>query len=146
MPLYTSQEYQLNLHDEKWTKQATDHLFDLCNRFDLRWVVVHDRFDYTSYGVGVKPFFFFKLLLTVYKCLHCLSPPFLSDLLTLYQPDRVGLRSSDDKLLLSIPTGSNSLKDRSFCIAGPKLWNSTPINIKNAPSIAIFRKQFKALF
>ncbi|XP_033636516.1 DNA methyltransferase 1-associated protein 1-like isoform X3 [Asterias rubens] len=50
VPLYTSQEYQLNLHDEKWTKQATDHLFDLCNRFDLRWVVVHDRFDYTSYG------------------------------------------------------------------------------------------------
>ncbi len=54
VPLYTSQEYQLHLHDEKWTKQATDHLFDLCNRFDLRWVVVHDRFDYTSYGVGAK--------------------------------------------------------------------------------------------
>ncbi|XP_022097170.1 DNA methyltransferase 1-associated protein 1-like [Acanthaster planci] len=50
VPLYTSQEYQLHLHDEKWTKQATDHLFDLCNRFDIRWVVVHDRFDYNSYG------------------------------------------------------------------------------------------------
>ena len=85
----------------------------------------------------------FKLLLMVYKCLHGVSPPYLSDLLTLYQPGRIGLRSSDDKLLLSIPKGSKSLGDRSFSIAGPKLWNSIPINIRNAPSIAIFRKRLK---
>ena len=52
VPVYTTQEYQLHLHDDKWTKNATDHLFDLCSRFDLRWVVIHDRFDSGSYGVS----------------------------------------------------------------------------------------------
>ncbi|XP_071952376.1 DNA methyltransferase 1-associated protein 1-like [Antedon mediterranea] len=45
VPMYSDQEYHLHLHDEKWTKQATDHLFDLCGRFDFRWFVIHDRFD-----------------------------------------------------------------------------------------------------
>ena len=85
----------------------------------------------------------FKLLLMVYKCLHGISPPYLSDVLTLYQPGRSGLRSSDDKLLLSIPTRSKSFGDRSFSIAGPKLWNSVPINIRNALSVTIFRNTVK---
>jgi DNA methyltransferase 1-associated protein 1 len=27
-----------------WTKEETDQLFDLCERFDLRFVVIADRF------------------------------------------------------------------------------------------------------
>ncbi|XP_072172762.1 DNA methyltransferase 1-associated protein 1-like [Diadema setosum] len=50
IPIYTDQEYQLHLHSEKWTRLATDHMFDLCSRFDLRWVIVHDRFDHTTHG------------------------------------------------------------------------------------------------
>jgi len=33
------------LHDENWSKQETDRLFELCRRFDLRFVVIHDRWD-----------------------------------------------------------------------------------------------------
>lgn len=39
------------LHDDGWTKAETDHLFDLCKRFDLRFIVVHDRYDYQQYRV-----------------------------------------------------------------------------------------------
>ena len=53
VPVYTTQEYQMHLHDDKWSKNATDHLFDMCSRFDLRWVVIHDRFDTSAYGVSI---------------------------------------------------------------------------------------------
>lgn len=29
---------------QKWTKEETDQLFDLCERFDLRFIVIADRF------------------------------------------------------------------------------------------------------
>ncbi|XP_049577807.1 DNA methyltransferase 1-associated protein 1 isoform X1 [Syngnathus scovelli] len=49
VPVYSEQEYQLHLHDDSWTKAETDHLFDLCKRFDLRFIVVHDRYDHQQY-------------------------------------------------------------------------------------------------
>ncbi|CAL1593619.1 unnamed protein product [Knipowitschia caucasica] len=49
VPVYSEQEYQLHLHDDGWTKAETDHLFDLCKRFDLRFIVVHDRYDHQQY-------------------------------------------------------------------------------------------------
>lgn len=51
VPVYSEQEYQVHLHDDGWTKAETDHLFDLCKRFDLRFIVVHDRYDHQQYRV-----------------------------------------------------------------------------------------------
>ncbi|XP_071718712.1 SWR1-complex protein 4-like [Rutidosis leptorrhynchoides] len=41
---YTDEEYEKHLKDPAWTKEETDQLFDLCERFDLRFVVIADRF------------------------------------------------------------------------------------------------------
>ncbi|XP_074267612.1 SWR1-complex protein 4 [Silene latifolia] len=41
---YTDEEYEKYLTNPKWTKEETDTLFDLCERFDLRFVVIADRF------------------------------------------------------------------------------------------------------
>ncbi|CAN1839769.1 SWR1-complex protein 4 [Linum perenne] len=41
---YTDEEYEQHLTDHSWTKQETDQLFDLCNQFDLRFVIIADRF------------------------------------------------------------------------------------------------------
>lgn len=49
VPVYSDLEYQQHLHDEGWTRQETDHLFDLCKRFDIRFIVVHDRWDKQRY-------------------------------------------------------------------------------------------------
>ncbi|RMX39209.1 hypothetical protein pdam_00024054 [Pocillopora damicornis] len=52
VPSYTDEEYQLYLHDgppSTWTRDETDHLFDLCRRFDLRFITIHDRFDREKY-------------------------------------------------------------------------------------------------
>lgn len=56
VPVYSEQEYQMHLHDDGWTKAETDHLFDLCKRFDLRFVVVHDRYDHQQYRVITQSF------------------------------------------------------------------------------------------
>ncbi|XP_044493707.1 SWR1-complex protein 4-like [Mangifera indica] len=41
---YTNEEYEKYLTDPTWTKEETDQLFDLCERFDLRFIIVADRF------------------------------------------------------------------------------------------------------
>ena len=53
---YTDEEYDKLLtpppgasstdQDKRWPRRHTDHLFDLCRRYDLRWAVIHDRFDH----------------------------------------------------------------------------------------------------
>lgn len=42
------------LHDDAWTKAETDHLFDLARRFDLRFVVIHDRYDHQQFKVSPR--------------------------------------------------------------------------------------------
>ncbi|KAI9317671.1 hypothetical protein BX666DRAFT_1657245 [Dichotomocladium elegans] len=46
---YTDEEYSQYLQalDNSWTREDTDHLFDLCRRYDLRFVVIADRFNGT---------------------------------------------------------------------------------------------------
>ncbi|KAK7396399.1 hypothetical protein VNO78_17383 [Psophocarpus tetragonolobus] len=41
---YTDEEYDKYLADPMWTKEETDQLFDLCERFDLRFILIADRF------------------------------------------------------------------------------------------------------
>ena len=43
---------QKHLHEEDWTKEETDRLFELCQQFDLRFPVVCDR--YNSWAVKVN--------------------------------------------------------------------------------------------
>uniref|UniRef100_A0A5B7CDP4 Putative SWR1-complex protein 4 n=1 Tax=Davidia involucrata TaxID=16924 RepID=A0A5B7CDP4_DAVIN len=41
---YTDEEYEKYLMDPMWTKEETDQLFNLCERFDLRFILIADRF------------------------------------------------------------------------------------------------------
>ncbi|KAK3244063.1 hypothetical protein CYMTET_46311 [Cymbomonas tetramitiformis] len=41
---YSDEEYAASLIDDKWTREETDHLFDLCERYDLRFVIIADRY------------------------------------------------------------------------------------------------------
>ncbi|KAK6179185.1 hypothetical protein SNE40_011603 [Patella caerulea] len=49
VPTYTDLEYQQHLHDDNWTRLETDTLFDLCKRFDLRFIVIQDKWDREKY-------------------------------------------------------------------------------------------------
>ncbi|KAM3587108.1 swr complex subunit [Umbelopsis sp. WA50703] len=43
---YTDEEYEKYLTDPNWTKEETDYLFALCKKYDLRFVVITDRYEY----------------------------------------------------------------------------------------------------
>ncbi|CAH0478500.1 unnamed protein product [Peronospora belbahrii] len=54
---YTDDEYEAVVahHDDpmmKWTKDETDLLLKLCQRFDLRWVVISDKYNSSPLGKG----------------------------------------------------------------------------------------------
>ncbi|TKR93978.1 hypothetical protein L596_008336 [Steinernema carpocapsae] len=51
VPEYTNAEYEKNLASVTWTKEETDHLFEISRRFDLRWPVVTDRWDRQRFRV-----------------------------------------------------------------------------------------------
>uniref|UniRef100_A0A0N4ZMV6 DNA methyltransferase 1-associated protein 1 n=1 Tax=Parastrongyloides trichosuri TaxID=131310 RepID=A0A0N4ZMV6_PARTI len=50
IPTYTKSEYERHLQEPKWSEQETNHLFDLCRRFDLKWYVIHDRWEIYKAG------------------------------------------------------------------------------------------------
>ena len=45
-PQYTDEQYETHLKSEDWSKEETDYLVDLATEFDLRWIVISDRYDY----------------------------------------------------------------------------------------------------
>lgn len=56
LPTYTSEEYEQYLQgitsddfvdqDPDWTKEETDYLWSLCADFNLRWIVIADRYQW----------------------------------------------------------------------------------------------------
>ncbi len=83
-----------------------------------------------------------KIWLLVYKSLNGLSPTYLCELLTEYQPIR-SLRSSNQDLLFIPKSRLKCRGDRAFCIAAPRLWNALPLSIRQASSVNIFKSRLK---
>ncbi|KIV78757.1 hypothetical protein PV11_06369 [Exophiala sideris] len=44
-PSYTDEQYETLLKSDDWTRQETDYLMGLCRDYDLRWVIIADRYD-----------------------------------------------------------------------------------------------------
>ncbi|CAF4848880.1 unnamed protein product [Pieris macdunnoughi] len=49
IPSYSESEYNQYLKSEDWSQAETDHLMDLCQRFDLRFIIIHDRWDKAAF-------------------------------------------------------------------------------------------------
>ena len=49
IPVYSEQEYHQFLSKDGWSPEETQHLLDLCKRFDLRWHVVFDRYEHVKF-------------------------------------------------------------------------------------------------
>ena len=95
----------------------------------LHWLPVRFRVD-------------FKILMFVFKSLHGNAPIYLSELVHVRTIDRV-LRSSSE-MTLDVPKSRLKTKgDRSFAVAGPKLWNSLPAQIRAAQSLGVFKALLK---
>ena len=77
-------------------------------------------------------------LLLIYKALHGLAPSYISDLLNFKTYSR-SLRSSCKEYLVVPRSRLKTCGDRAFSIAGPKLWNDLPLEIRKCASVATFK-------
>ena len=112
-----------------------------------RVVTMTRKFDHISpvlfklHWLPVKFRIQFKLILLVYKALNGLAPKYLSDKLSVISNKK--LRSSDHKLLAIPRTRTKTYGDRSFSVAGPRLWNNLPKQLRLCSSVDVFKKDLK---
>ena len=98
---------------------------------DLHWLPVHRRVQ-------------FKTLLYTYKAIHKQAPGYLSDMISVCVPTRA-LRSAST-IVLAVPSRTETktkFGERHFKYSSSTLWNDLPIEIRNAPSLAIFKTLLK---
>ena len=95
----------------------------------LHWLPIKSRIEY-------------KMLMIIFKSLLGLTPTYIQDMLIQYIPPR-RLRSSD-KLLLVVPKSNLvSCGDRAFSVAGPKLWNNLPNELRCLKTVDSFKSKLK---
>lgn len=82
----------------------------------LKWLPVNYRIKY-------------KTLVYVFKAVHGMAPAYVSELIAVRQAPRS--LGSNNKLLLTVPRSHLKLKgDQAFAVAGLRLWNSLPQELR----------------
>ena len=86
-----------------------------------------------------------KVAVIVYRAVHGTAPRQLSDLLhcVVDITSRCRLRSSTSSELVIPLSRLVTVGDRSFAVAGPRLWNTLPEDITSAPSLLAFQRKLK---
>ena len=125
-----------NIHKLQLVQNTAARVVNLSRRRDhikpvlksLHWLPVNERIT-------------LKLATTVFKTLSCSEPPYLRELLNIYNPTRC-LRSSQ-KQLLTVPGCRTSIASRAFSVTAPVLWNSIDADLKQSDSVATFKRNIK---
>ncbi|MCJ1380248.1 swr complex subunit [Xylographa soralifera] len=47
-PEYNDEQYEAHLKNDDWTREETDYLIQLALDFDMRWIVIADRYEYQA--------------------------------------------------------------------------------------------------
>ena len=86
----------------------------------------------------------YKLCVLVYKALRNSAPRYLSELVVPIASTVTSrrLRSMDSHCIIE-PRSRLKFGDRGFSVAAPQAWNSLPLHVKTAPSLALFTERLK---
>ena len=76
----------------------------------------------------------YKILVTVFKCMHALAHTHLTELLETRQRDRQLWNT--DTLFLHQPMTRKYVGESAFCTAAPHLWNDLPAQIQSASALS----------
>ena len=95
--------------------RRTEHITPVLQ--SLHWLPVRQRIVY-------------KLATLVYKCLTGRAPAYLAEYCRQAGTRRPGMRSAGTSTL-DVPRTRTALCDRSFAVAGPRIWNSLPASIRD---------------
>jgi hypothetical protein len=98
---------------------------------ELHWLPVKLRIEH-------------KILCLVFKTLKCKAPNYMKNMLQIYKPKRENSRSNSGYMKLVVPpTKLKTFADRSFSVAGPKLWNNIPEEIRMCDKLETFKRKLK---
>jgi len=98
---------------------------------------------YASHWLPVWRCVGFKVAVLVFQCLTGQAPGYLAEDCQLVEDVSVRrLRSADTATCVTRRT-SNIFGDRCFAAAGPRLWNSLPINLRQCGSLEQFKRLLK---
>ena len=86
----------------------------------------------------------YKLAVTAFRAKHGLAPDYINELALPHSVSRT-LRSTGANLL-HVPKSNIVKGDRAFMIAGPRVWNSLPSNIRAITNLLDFKKKLKTFF
>ena len=96
---------------------------------ELHWLPVQYRIQY-------------KIATLAFRHFEHSLPKYLSDKLTTYETSR-NLRSSFEKLLKVPPVSLKTFGERTFSYTAPRVWNSLPSSLRNAPTLLQFKTKLK---
>ena len=108
-----------------------DHVTDVISD-ELHWLPIEQHIE-------------FKICTIVYKCLHNMAPSYLANHIMPVESNvsRRCLRSAVRGDLV-VPATRTCYGARSFAVAGPRLWNNLPADIRDRSlSLALFRSKLK---
>ena len=98
--------------------------------YHLHWLPIRQRIQH-------------KIAMLTFKCISGDVPQYLRDIISVHQ-SRPGLCSNDKyKRLLEHKTPRKTFADWSFKIAGPRLWNRLPNDVKSSPTLDTFKRSLK---
>ncbi len=95
----------------------------------LHWLPVSFRVD-------------FKMILFVFKALNGIAPLYVTEMLAFRQPNRV-LRSTNQLLLEVLRSRYKHWGDQAFSVAGPRLWNKVPPDMRTITDLGLFKAKLK---
>ena len=77
--------------------------------------------------------------------LHGYAPPYIRELLTVYEPRRT-LRSESKGKFVVPRSHKKSAGDRAFSVSAPRLWNELPQNVTECKTIDSFKNIWRLIF
>ncbi len=83
-----------------------------------------------------------KILLLAYKALNYLTPAYLTNLLSRYNPT-CSLKLQNSGLLVVHRVTKSTKGGRTFSYLAPKLWNSLPDNVRGSDTLSLFKSRLK---
>ncbi len=81
----------------------------------------------------------------IYKCVNGFAPKLLCDIIVMASYVNERNTRNTDSLNVYIPKPNNECYRKYFKHAGGKIWNDSPNNIQNAPSVETFKYGNKKL-
>ena len=107
--------------------KAEMHITPICK--DIHWLPIQERINY-------------KIIVTVYRCIHRLAPDCLSFILTTRTRDN-RLRQKQVCHELNTHSCAKIVGKQTFGTRVPELWNKLPLNIRTIRTLQSFKQTLK---